>query len=156
VHLIADGTPPGSSGWIEVVPYAVTALFMLFGTVNLVLLVRGERPKIAQYASEFLEPGEQIQASFKAFKRRGNGQYLYGIVATDREIIVLNFAVRHAGPPHRMSMRQPRNVYFQPRRHSWPWRSAINLGGQRLTVPRRFLKDVRAADEALAEMNRAA
>jgi hypothetical protein len=130
----------------------------LFARMN----VGRERRKLVQWATAFLEPAEQIQAVFKVGVLRVFGSRAdldaHMIAATDRAILVLHVDSGHPTPPERMPMRQPRNARFgQPHRrgriHSSalgsPLHPSVVLGTETLVVPKRFFKDVAAADAAL-------
>lgn len=161
IHIMA--AQQASSGqlwplWLLLIFPAIFIGIPLFARVN----VGRERLRLVQWATPFLEPGEQIQAVFKVgmVKVFGNSRHLdaHRIAATNRAILVLHVDWGHASPPRRLAMRYARNIYFgrPARRRTELVQSWIVLDGHTLVVPKRFFTDVAAADAALDEMNRVA
>jgi hypothetical protein len=144
--------------WLFLIFPAIFIGIPLFARLN----VGRERRRLIQWATPFLEPGEQIQAVFKVgmVKVFGNSRHLdaHMIAATNRTILVLHVDWGHASPPRRLAMRYPRNIHFgrPTRRRTELIQPSIVLDGHTLIVPKRFFTDVAAADAALDEMNRAA
>ncbi len=115
------------------------------------------RDKLAQRATPFLEPGEQIQSVFTA--QSGTSPYwsflsawivlvtagYVTVVTTDRAIVVLRNG-RLSGTRAKAPMaRLPRQPMDAP---SGLW-GQIHLGGKRYWVHRRFHKDVADANKAI-------
>jgi hypothetical protein len=115
------------------------------------------RDKLAQRATPFLEPGEQIQAVFVG--QSGASPYwsflstwivlltagYVVIAATDRAIVVLRSGFLTSTKPKSLLARLPRQPMDEP---SGLW-AGLNLGGTRYWVHRRFHKDIRAANAAI-------
>jgi hypothetical protein len=115
------------------------------------------RDKLAERASKFLEPGEQIQAVIYA--QTGASPYwailsqwivlltrgYYLIVVTDRSIVVLRSGFFRTTSPQNLTARLPRQPMDEP---SGLW-GQIHVGGTRYWVHRRFHKDVRAGNAAI-------
>jgi hypothetical protein len=116
------------------------------------------RDKLAQRATPFLEPGEQIQSVFLA--QSGPSPYwsflsswiviiaagYATIVVTDRAVVVLRNGRLTGSVAKSMIARLPRQPMDSP---SGLW-GQLNLGGTRYWVHKRFHKDVEAANAAIA------
>jgi hypothetical protein len=116
------------------------------------------RDKLAQRATPFLEPGEQIQSVFLA--QSGASPYwsfltywiviitagYATIVVTDRAIVVLRNGRMLGSVAKSVIARLPRQMMGNP---SGLW-GQLNLGGTRYWVHKRFHKDVEAANAAIA------
>ena len=106
------------------------------------------RAKLARQSSPFLEPGEDIQAVFRARSiddlRAANCPRWHLVVVTDREILVLDLSI-WTYRPRRLRLRYPRNVYFG-------WSGSFTLDGKTYGVVSEFKRDMGEADSALAEM----
>jgi hypothetical protein len=116
------------------------------------------RDKLAQRATPFLEPGEQIQSVFLA--QSGPSPYwsflsawiviiaagYATIVVTDRAVVVLRNGRLTGSVAKSVIARLPRQPMESP---SGLW-GQLNLGGTRYWVHKRFHKDVEAANAAIA------
>lgn len=116
------------------------------------------RDKLAQRATPFLEPGEQIQSVFLA--QSGPSPYwsflsawiviiaagYATVVVTDRAVIVLRNGRLMGSVAKSVITRLPRQPMDSP---SGLW-GQVNLGGTRYWVHKRFHKDVEAANAAIA------
>jgi hypothetical protein len=116
------------------------------------------RDKLAQRATPFLEPGEQIQSVFLA--QSGASPYwsflsawiviitagYATIVVTDRSIVVLRNGRLAGSVAKSLLARVPRQPMDSP---SGLW-GQVNLGGTRYWVHKRFHKDVEVANAAIA------
>ncbi len=158
IQLSATTVHNGSSHtlWLLLVLLLIPAILLgipAFARIN----VGPERRRLVRWATPFLEPDEQIHAVFKVGLPVLRHLDAHMIAATNRAILVLHVDWGRATPPRRLPMRQARNVYFgRPRRQgSYILQPSVILGNQTLVVPKRFFKDVTAADSALDEMNRA-
>ena len=115
------------------------------------------RDNLAQRATPFLEPGEQIQSVFLA--QSGPSPYwsflsmwivlftagYATVVTTDRAIIVLRNGRLMGTRANSLLARLPRQPMDEP---SGLW-GQIHLDGKRYWVHRRFHKDVTAANKAI-------
>jgi hypothetical protein len=115
------------------------------------------RDKLAQRATPFLEPGEQIQSVFVA--QSGASPYwsflstwiviltagYVTVVTTDRAIVVLRNGRLAGTRANALTARLPRQPMGDP---SGLW-GQIHLDGKRYWVHRRFHKDVTAANKAI-------
>jgi hypothetical protein len=116
------------------------------------------RDKLAERATPFLEPGEQIQSVFLA--QSGASPYwsilstwiviisagYATVVVTDRAIVVLRNGRLTGSVAKSLIARLPRQPMDNP---SGLW-GQVNLGGTRYWVHKRFHKDVEAANAAIA------
>ena len=109
------------------------------------------RTKLARQASPYLEPGEHIQAVFRARSiddvraaRAANCPRSHLVVVTDRAILVLDLSI-WTYRPRRLRLRYPRNVYFG-------WSGSFTLDGKTYGVVGEFKRDMGEADSALVEM----
>lgn len=115
------------------------------------------RDKLAQRATPFLEPGEQIQAVI--YCQSGASPYwsvistwivlltagYHVLVVTDRAIVVLRSGRFRSTFPKTLTARLPRQPLDEP---SGLW-GQVHAGGTRYWVHKRFHKDVRAANAAI-------
>jgi hypothetical protein len=116
------------------------------------------RDRLAQRATPFLEPGEQIQAIFLA--QSGNtvlgrpdtvlGTMLSAgyatVVVTDRAIVVLRNDRLTGGRAKSLRDRLPRQPMNNPSGLLW---AHADLGGTRYWIRKPFHKDVSAANAAI-------
>jgi hypothetical protein len=116
------------------------------------------RDKLAQRATPFLEPGEQVQSVFLA--QSGPSPYwsllstwivviaagYATVVVTDRAIVVLRNGRLLGSVAKGLTARLPRQPMDNP---SGLW-GQVQLGGTRYWVHKRFHKDVQAANAAIA------
>jgi hypothetical protein len=116
------------------------------------------RDKLAERATPFLEPGEQIQSVFLA--QSGASPYWVfltywiviltagyaTIVVTDRAVVVLRNGRLTGSKAKSLLARLPRQPMDSP---SGLW-GQVHLGGTRYWVHKRFHKDVEAANAAIA------
>jgi hypothetical protein len=119
------------------------------------------REKLVQRAQPYLQPGERIQSIFLA--QTGPSPYWLflsvwivvfsagysTVVVTDRAIVVLQNGRLTGTRAKGVRLRGPRNAWLGQPRGMW---GSIQLD-KKYWVHKRFHKDVRAADAALAEMN---
>ena len=117
------------------------------------------RDKLAQRATPFLEPGEQIQSIFLA--QSGASPYWsllsawivvvtagYATVAvTDRAVVVLRNGRLTGSRPKSLLVRLPRQPLGHP---SGLW-GQVRLGDKRYWVHKRFHKDVEAGNAVSAD-----
>jgi hypothetical protein len=108
----------------------------------------GFRSRFAKQAAPFLEPGEHIQAVFATGVRNDWGQVVYfpAFVVTDRAIIEIDRQLL-TGRLTKVVKRHARNIRLgplSPNREFW-------LDHLKYQVPKACVKDVAAADAALAE-----
>src|SRR6266536_621139 len=117
------------------------------------------REKLRERVQPLLEPGEQIQSVFLA-QTGPNPNFMfltylvmfwkkYAVVAvTDRRIAVFRASMFRPGMPRKLVADHPRESKLGgPAGPLW---GSFELAGTKYWVHRRFRKDVRAADDALA------
>ena len=114
------------------------------------------RDKIIENSQQFLQQGEQVQAVI-------GGQTLNGwwgalatlayfwnnfraVLVTDRRILVLDCGKLKMGKPRSIVRELPRRTKIGPATGLW-WKSTSF--GEKLYIPKRFHKDVAAADAAI-------
>ena len=111
------------------------------------------RAKLALQAASFLEPGEQLQAVFRARSCFGIREAIAArcplwhlIIVTNRAILVLDLSLLTCRPT-RVRSRHSRYVYFGCSRR-------FTFGNQNYWVSSDFDKEIAAADAALVDMMR--
>jgi hypothetical protein len=117
------------------------------------------REKLAERSAPFLEPGEQVRQVFLAqtgpspmfalvsyWIVLATGQRVV-VVVTDRAVLVLKAGKMSPSLPKAVLARLPRATSLGPVHGLW---GKVELDGQRYWVPKRFHKDIEAADADLA------